>query len=120
MAMNIVESERGQPIDCAGVVLRGAVWYPRLRGCSPSSLFSLLCANCSLLSSDTHFNRTSNTFRIVCTVPRSMLLQGYQTYKPRKEETTKAFVMIAEWREKMVYGKIISQDYPASKAFHEQ
>eukprot|EP00729_Bicosta_minor_P019414 gene19414-19874_t len=28
--------------------------------------------------------------------------------------------MIAEWREQMAYGKIIAQDYPASKQFHDQ
>jgi len=48
------------------------------------------------------------------------IIRGYQTYDPRKEETTKAFVMIAEWREKMDYGKIITQDYPGTKQFHDQ
>lgn len=47
-------------------------------------------------------------------------VSGYQTYEPRLEETVKAFKMIAEWREQMAYGKIIAQDYPASKQFHDQ
>lgn len=46
------------------------------------------------------------------------ITRGYMTYKPRKEETEKAFKMIQDWRDKVDFHKILDAPHPLAKEFH--
>lgn len=46
------------------------------------------------------------------------IVRGYQTYKPRKEETEKAFKMIQDWRDTVAYANIFDVPHPDAELFH--
>jgi len=50
---------------------------------------------------------------------RLQIVRGYQTYEPRMEETIKAFVMIAEWKETVKFGSILEEYLPKTQEFHD-
>lgn len=57
--------------------------------------------------------------RLLSDVDVLQIIRGYQTYSPRLEETVKAFVMIGEWREKVEYSKMTTQNYALTQQFHD-